>query len=125
MLVVEDEGPIRQALTQTLERFGYRVIEACSGPDALRQWEHHRERIDLVVTDMVMPEGLTGAELIDRLRVEKPGLPAIIASGYVPNQALAARSGVPMLSKPFDTATLLGAVRKCLEPSAGKSSDGA
>ena len=65
-----------------LERQGYRVIEAESGPDALFMWEKHRDRVDLLLTDMVMPGGLSGFELAEKLRAEKPELKVIYNSGY-------------------------------------------
>ncbi|MGA7726745.1 MAG: PAS domain S-box protein [Opitutaceae bacterium] len=121
VLVVEDEAPLRQALSTALRRFDYKVIEAYSGPDALRQWQQHRDSIDLVVSDMVMPEGMNGADLLKKLRVEKPSLRAILVSGYVPNQSGSALPGIPLLSKPFEIPILLAAVRKSLDrgPAAG------
>lgn len=121
VLVVEDEAPLRQALSAALRRFDYKVIEAYSGPDALRQWQQHRDSIDLVVSDMVMPEGMNGADLLKKLRVEKPSLRAILVSGYVPNQSGSALPGIPLLSKPFEIPILLAAVRKSLDrgPAAG------
>jgi CheY-like chemotaxis protein len=121
VLVVEDEAPLRQALTAALRRFDYKVIEAYSGPDALRQWEQYRDSIDLVVSDMVMPGGMNGADLLKKLRVEKPSLRAILVSGYVPNQSGSALPGIPLLSKPFEIPILLAAVRKSLDrgPAAG------
>src|SRR6185436_7698501 len=63
ILLVEDEAPLRALTRAVLERYGYRVIEAVSGVDALAQWENCGAEVDLLLTDMVMPDGLTGRQL--------------------------------------------------------------
>ena len=63
ILIVEDEAPVRRMAVMSLQWFGYRVLEAANGPEALRQWEQHRAEIALLFTDMVMPEGMTGLDL--------------------------------------------------------------
>jgi signal transduction histidine kinase len=82
ILVVEDDGAVRLVLVRTLKSLGYQVIEAANGHEALAQWAENREKISLLITDMVMPEGMTGSELARRLRAEKPDLGVIISSGY-------------------------------------------
>jgi len=65
-----------------LEQLGYRVWEAASGPAALEVWEKSAPQIDLLLTDMVMPEGVSGRELAERLRERKAGLKMVCSSGY-------------------------------------------
>ncbi len=118
ILVVEDEVTLRRLAARTLGRLGYQVYEAANGQEAMAMWQRHGTEIDLVLTDMVMPEGMTGLELIVRLRKLKPSLAAIIASGYstemVQSGALT-REGVLYLSKPFKMAVLANVVRDCLD----------
>jgi PAS domain S-box-containing protein len=117
ILVVEDESRLRAGAMDVLQRHGYRAIGAVDGPDGLRQWELHRDRIDLVVTDMVMPGGMTGRELVERLRRERPGLGAILCTGYSDDTNLpvdAQDLNMPLLRKPFNMPSLLAAVRQGL-----------
>ncbi len=118
ILIVEDEAPLRTLSRKVLERQGYRVIEAESGPDALFLWEKNRDRVDLLLTDMVMPGGLSGFELAEKLRAEKPGLKVIYNSGYTDemlgeNSPL--RDNPNFMEKPFAPDTLLRQVRDCLD----------
>jgi len=109
LLVVEDEVPLRRIVEGALRRCGYTVLVAGSGREALAIWERHRDEIDLVLTDMVMPEGMSGGELVDRLRAEKPDLAAIFSSGYSPELVGATgrfREGTDFLQKPFDLDSL-------------------
>ncbi len=109
LLVVEDEVPLRRIVEGALRRCGYSVLVAGSGREALGVWERHRDEIDLVLTDMVMPEGMSGGELVDRLRADKPDLAAIFTSGYSPEVvggAVRFREGIDFLQKPFDIDSL-------------------
>src|ERR1019366_6809416 len=63
ILLVEDEAPVRSLTRTLLERKGYHIIEAASGLSALQIWQQHRDAIDLLLTDMVLPEGISGREL--------------------------------------------------------------
>ena len=82
VLVVEDEAVVRELAKIILERAGYDVLEAEDGPTALGIWATEKRRIDILITDMVMPNGITGRELALRLVGERPDLPVIYASGY-------------------------------------------
>jgi two-component system, cell cycle sensor histidine kinase and response regulator CckA len=82
VLLVEDDSDVRSLARHILEECQLRVIEAPNGPAALDLWKVHREEIDLLLTDMVMPGGLTGADVADRLLAERPTLPVIYSSGY-------------------------------------------
>lgn len=118
ILLVEDDPQVRRMTGLSLAALGYHVIEARNGQDAVRMWQAPGPQVQLLLTDMVMPEGMTGLELADRLQRSHPGLRVIISSGYsaeivqagVPN-----RPGVVYLPKPYDTTTLAKAVRACLD----------
>jgi PAS domain S-box-containing protein len=118
ILLVEDEAPVRSLARTVLEQKGYHVIEADSGPSALELWKQHRDTIDLLLTDMVMPGGISGQELAKRLLSEKPGLKVIYNSGYTDemlgeNSPL--RDNPNFMEKPFGLHQLLKQVRDCLD----------
>jgi PAS domain S-box-containing protein len=118
LLLVEDETSLRLAVGSILRRFGYRVLEASNGDEAQIQYQAVHGAVDLLVTDMVMPGKMTGLQLIERLRREKPDLRAIISSGYSGIQSVPASVGIDVLAKPFETSVLLRAVRHCLDAAA-------
>jgi two-component system cell cycle sensor histidine kinase/response regulator CckA len=118
ILIVEDEPALRELVVDILKLYGYRVLEAACGPDALRVWEQHRGEIDLLLTDMVMPEGMSGRELADKLLYEKPMLRVIYTSGYSPGMAgqdIALLEGFNFLPKPYPPMRLAQLVRECLD----------
>ncbi len=118
ILVVEDESALRELVEEILSLYGYDVVSACSGVDALRVWEKHREKIDLLLTDMVMPEGISGRELAERLQHQVPKLKVIYTSGYSPGMAgkdLALLEGFNFLPKPYPPTRLAEVVRECLD----------
>jgi len=82
ILLVEDEAPLRVLVRKSLARQGYRVLEAPTGGKALAVWQEHRDDIRLLLTDLVMPDGMSGKELAQRLLRENPGLKVIYTSGY-------------------------------------------
>jgi len=117
ILVVEDDPSVRLATTVFLRRQGYAVLSATDGADAVRQWELHRDRVNLLFTDMIMPEAMTGLELAQRLRQDKPALKVILCSGYSVDLI---QRGEPLprdyrfLAKPCHPAELAKVVRECL-----------
>ncbi|MEW6306922.1 MAG: ATP-binding protein, partial [Verrucomicrobiota bacterium] len=116
ILLVEDEPTVRQLARRILERHGYRVLEACDGPAALEVWRAHGREIDLLLTDMVMPHGITGGELADQLMAAKPGLKILFTSGYSTELFdTSNREGVNFLQKPYESQKLTQAVRQCLD----------
>lgn len=118
ILIVEDEQSVRVLMSRWLERKGYRVATAVSGPDALRLWREYGGAFDLLVSDMVMPDGMTGGELAERLRSEKPELRIIQCSGYTTEMqtgGLPREDGVVFLEKPFDRLFFLLKVRASLD----------
>ena len=122
VLVVEDEPTLRALVCLVLRKHGYQVFEAGSGPAALPVWAQQHRKIDLLLTDMVMPEGMTGRELAEKLKGEKPALKVLYTSGYSPD--LLGRDfplvhGLNFLQKPFPPALLALTVRQCLDAVVG------
>jgi two-component system, cell cycle sensor histidine kinase and response regulator CckA len=117
VLVVEDEPMLRELVCQILQQYNYRVISAGSGHEALRIWDEFDGCIDLLLTDMVMPEGMSGRELAAQLKKRKPGLKVIYSSGYSP-EAMGRDFGqgdTVFLSKPYVPPQLARTVRQCLD----------
>jgi len=118
ILVVEDEEPVRHLARVVLERAGYQVIEAGDGPEALKVWEEKGRSVNLVVTDLVMPNGMTGRQLATKLKTLRPGLKVIYTSGYsieVAGRDLANEPDFHFLPKPYIPAALLRIVRTRLD----------
>ena len=118
ILLVEDEAQLRLVARRTLERFGYTVLEAVSGAAALEVWREQNGAVDLLVTDMVMPGGVSGPELAERLLAEKPEQKIIFMSGYASDAArrgMKVPVGMKILQKPFTNFRLLQEVRDCLD----------
>jgi PAS domain S-box-containing protein len=103
ILVVEDDGMLRAVLRRVLEQHGYRVHLARTGREALQDWEHYDPRPDLLLTDMVMPDGVGGAALAAQLQQRVPGLKVVYSSGYDPEysaHSVRLEPGVNFLQKP-------------------------
>ncbi|MEY2409436.1 MAG: hypothetical protein QOF48_2106 [Verrucomicrobiota bacterium] len=118
ILVVEDEAPVRWVIKDVLEKYGYRIIEAGNGVEALSLWRQHQGEIDLLLTDMVMPAGLNGQELAEKFSAQRPSLKVMFISGYslhVAGRGYAVMDGLNFLQKPFDGSRLAFAVRHCLD----------
>jgi PAS domain S-box-containing protein len=117
LLLVEDEAAVRSSARRLLERQGYSVLEARHGADALRIVEESGRPIDLVVTDLVMPE-MGGKELAERLRAHRPGLKVLFMSGYT-EKAFAAGGVMPpntgFVEKPFTVEQLMRRLREILD----------
>ena len=116
VLLVEDEEGVRRYLTHVLESNGYHVVAAANASDALARTEASGGRIDLVISDMIVP-GSTGPELLRLLGQARPGLPALFLSGHA--DAAAARithavSADRLLVKPFSSTELLSKIRRIL-----------
>jgi CheY-like chemotaxis protein len=118
ILVVEDETPLRELVQFLLERQGYQVLEAASGVAAVKVWEKHKNSIDLLLTDLIMPEGMTGGELSKRLHADNPNLKVIFTSGYsadIVGKDFVLREGINFLQKPYHPDKLAQTVRDCLD----------
>ena len=117
VLVVEDEEAVRKLIEQALRKYGYRVIEATNGAEALRVCENHDPPIRLMVTDVVMP-GMSGRELAARVREQLPDLRVLYMSGYTDDTVI--RHGLLdasmfFLQKPFTPSALARKVRETLD----------
>ena len=118
ILVVEDEPALCLLVHTALADLGYRVLEAANGADALDVWKKHRAEIHLLLTDMVLPDGMNGKEIARRLVLENPQLKVIYTSGYsaeVAGKDLILQEGVNFLAKPFPIHKLAQTVRECLD----------
>lgn len=117
LLLVEDESAVRASVRRLLEWHGYTVLEARNGAEALRIYETREGEIDLVLTDILMPE-MGGQELVEQLRERRPGLRVVFMSGYA-ERALTTNGSIPQgtgyLEKPFTVETLMRRVREVLD----------
>lgn len=116
VLVVDDERGVRDLVCRTLRDEGYRTLEAAHGGEALELVEAGPETIDLVVTDVVMPE-MDGRELGRRLSLSRPTLPVLYMSAYDVNDIFrrgSPRSSAPFLQKPFPQDGLINTVEQLL-----------
>jgi PAS domain S-box-containing protein len=117
ILVVEDELPLLKLIHHILESHGYKVLESNTGKAALENWEQRRRKIDLLLTDMVLPDGMTGPELAHTLQASKPDLKVIYTSGYDTQKLakdLALTDGSNFIQKPFHARKLAETVYDCL-----------
>ena len=128
ILVVEDEPSVRTLTRIVLQRAGYNVLVAEDGRAALEVWAEHGERIDLLLTDMVMPGGMSGRELAAELLAVRPRLAVIFTSGYsadIAGRELSLEQGRNFVQKPSGPQVLLETVRRCLDSQSGPSSHAA
>lgn len=108
ILLVEDEAALRVLAAESLKRLGYTVLQAGNGLEALAVADQHAGKIDIVVTDVVMPR-MGGPDLVDKLRQKREGFAVIFMSGYTDAAALENAkigSSAILLSKPFSTESL-------------------
>ena len=122
ILVAEDDQAVRQLILRTLRDRGYAVLGARDAAEALSITDRHEGRIDLLLTDVVMPS-MNGTELAARLRRSQPGVAVLYVSGHA-RDAIAHRGvvdeGVYLLPKPFDSGDLARMVRRVLDRSPGQ-----
>jgi CheY-like chemotaxis protein len=118
ILVVEDETAVRALVRSVLKRFGYEVLEAHSGLEALQLWQEYRGTIDLLLTDIVMPGGMNGRQLAEWLLADEPDLPVIYTSGYAAEAVggdFKFNEGQNFLQKPYPPTRLADLIRKTLD----------
>jgi two-component system cell cycle sensor histidine kinase/response regulator CckA len=116
VMLVEDEEMVALISDQMLTRLGHNVFVARSGPDAVSIFQEHREKIDLVILDMVMP-GMSGAETFERLIAIDPGVNVLLSSGYTlngPAEDILRRGGRGFIQKPFTIEQLSQKIREIL-----------
>ncbi len=116
ILLVEDEPGVRKLVRQMLAQQGYHVLEAASGMDGIALLEQYPGRVDLLLTDVVMPQ-MNGCELADRVTHLRPEMKVMYMTGYAENaltQLDVSSSGAPCLQKPFLPDTLARKVREAL-----------
>lgn len=117
ILVVEDEGILREMERGILEHYGFNVLEADSGRRAYDLWRNEGEKVDLLLTDFVLPRGITGVELAKRLLDSQPNLKIIFTTGRVlphAEQMALAQMNARFLPKPFEQEELVLLVRDTL-----------
>jgi signal transduction histidine kinase/ActR/RegA family two-component response regulator len=118
ILLVEDDASLHASVRKILSHFGYHVLDAINGVEALEVWNQNHDEINLLLTDMVMPGGITGIDLAARLLKKNPKLKVIFASGYsaeVAGKDFPLEEGVNFLTKPFQAKKLAETVRNCLD----------
>jgi two-component system, cell cycle sensor histidine kinase and response regulator CckA len=121
ILLVEDEASVREFAVAVLAPLGYRVLQARSGVEALEVWQWHSSRISLLLTDVVMPDHMTGPALAKLLLSRKPGLAVIFTSGYseeAMGKAWAPDPDIRFIHKPYSPRQLSEAVRETLDAKA-------
>jgi two-component system cell cycle sensor histidine kinase/response regulator CckA len=120
IVLVDDDSSIRRTTQQILETLGYQVDAYSNGPEALRAITRDSQPISLLLTDYDMP-GLTGYELAQLVRAERPGIPVLICSGWPEESLMAAvnpDSRPPFLQKPYTLKSLARKIREILDASA-------
>ena len=118
ILVVEDEATIRDLVARILARSGYRVLVAGSAGDVAELMDAERPRVNLLLTDVVLPGGKTGRDVAEYVQFLRPGLPVIFMSGYTQDSAVfngSVGTDAEFLEKPFTRQGLLAKVREMLD----------
>jgi|GEM_PF-6305768 len=121
VLLVEDDASVRRMACLSLEHFGYKVREASSGREAVEVFNLHQQDISLLLTDMVMPEGMSGWELANTLQGRKPELAVVFSSGYGRDAIPKNKSCDYFLQKPYSMAKLAEMVRTALDGNVRKA----
>jgi two-component system cell cycle sensor histidine kinase/response regulator CckA len=118
ILLVEDDSAVSNSVRSILEQLGYRVLSAETGTEAMEVWNVHRKEIKLLLTDLIMPDEMSGEELAVQLRREKPDLKIIYTSGYSKDSRQTSHSlqeGINFLPKPYSPQKLSEILRRNLD----------
>ncbi len=117
LLVVEDEEPLRRIFVRTMKSYGYKILEAPNGQEAMEIARNHPEPIHLLMTDLMMPK-MNGKELADEIKKRRPKTKILFISGYA-REVLAQQgfleSGIHLFQKPFELDDLAMEIRKILD----------
>ena len=113
ILVVEDEIEVRRLVTDTLRDAGYFVLSGATAREGLRLLEDN-PALQVLLTDIGLPEGISGRELAARAREKHPALRVIFMTGYAQGEDITLAEGDGLLSKPFNSSTLLQRVNEAL-----------
>ncbi len=116
ILLVEDEPAVRSLMVNILASYGYQILEAADGIDALEIFDQHAEKIDLLITDLIMPR-MSGRELAEKINQINPKLPVLFSSGYSDDRSIYKKlpnKRVDFIHKPFKTETLGHKIRELL-----------
>ena len=119
VLIAEDDPKVRGFTKEALESFGYKVIEASNGIEALNSLKKNSKEINLLISDVIMPE-MGGQELVEEVKQNYPDLKVILVSGYTDSQIIregAREHSVNFIYKPFSIQTLMKKVREVLDNS--------
>jgi two-component system cell cycle sensor histidine kinase/response regulator CckA len=117
ILVAEDEDGVRSLTREVLEKYGYRVLEAANGEEALSVSDQHAGPVDLLLSDVVMPR-MGGPELAQALLQRRPAVKVLYMSGYTDHPMVrrgVVDAGVAFLQKPFTPTLLVSRIRELLE----------
>lgn len=117
VLLAEDEEPVRTTTGTVLRQFGYTVIEAVDGEDALRKFREHRDEIDLLLLDVIMPKK-NGKEVYNEIKSIRPDIRVLFSSGYtsdIMHRKGILEEGLPFISKPYTPGALLVKIREVLK----------
>jgi CheY-like chemotaxis protein len=115
--VVEDDADVREQSVEALGELGYRVLQAVDGPAALRLLKHEAH-VDLLFTDVVLPGGMTGAQVAGEAKDIQPGLKVLFTTGYARNAIVhngRLDPGVQLITKPYNFADLAAKIRDVLD----------
>ncbi len=123
ILVVEDDTPVRRLTAKALAMAGHVVLEAADGPEAIAQFNRDPERVDLLITDVIMP-GMNGRQVCDELKRLRPDLPVLFCSGYssdlLKNEYMLNIQGL-VIQKPYRSADLVAAAARLLAASPART----
>ncbi|MFZ0825968.1 MAG: PAS domain S-box protein [Verrucomicrobiia bacterium] len=118
ILLVEDEKPVRELVSRVLQKYGYKILQAGSGADAIGVWSRHKDEIALLFTDLIMPDNMNGRELAEKLKTERPALKVVFTSGYsadIVGKDFKLEPELNFLQKPYQPQALALTVRRCLD----------
>jgi CheY-like chemotaxis protein len=117
VLLVEDQDALRGLVRMVLERFGCRVIEASSGKEAVEKWGCNKGHVDLLLTDLMLPDGMNGRELANTLLMGNPNLKVVLTTGYTYEEAskgLPLPEGFHFIQKPYTPPALIQTIKMAL-----------